>query len=171
MRTLLIVFTALALGCASNAPELPEPPAEGEAAGLLSTVHMADGLAEPQLLEGFHAVEQGAWRWTGKVFRVKLARPPLPEGEAAHLELKFTIPGVSVEKLGTLTLAASVNGQDVGEETYSEAGEFLFSRPVEPSVLGGADEVEVRFALDQVMVPGGGDDRELGVVALSVSLR
>ena len=84
--------------------------------------------------------------------------------------MKFTIPQVSIEKLKSQTISASVNGTPVPPETYTQAGQFAFSRDVPASVLGG-DVARVDFSLDKAVPPGTADRRELGVVATTIGFQ
>lgn len=162
-------------GCPSNAPDLAEPPQsesaetpQTPAGGLLSSVHMADPAAEPQLLEGFFGVEQGVWRWTARTFTVALQPPGAQD---TLLEFKFTVPDAVISRLGSVTLTARVNGVEVGSESYENTGEFVFEKPVPASALQGGGAAKVQFELDKALPPGEADQRELGVVAISVALK
>jgi hypothetical protein len=66
-----------------------------------------------------------------------------------------------------VTLSASVNGTALPPETYSAAGEFEYTRDVDPKLLAG-DAVNVEFTLDKFLPAGAVDGRELGLVASSV---
>jgi hypothetical protein len=176
-RGLSVLCWALLLlaGCPSNEPELAQPQGGTEQAqaapeGLLSSVHMADPRAIPQLLEGFHALEQGAWRWTARKFSVALLPPP-GATQQAQLELKFSIPDAVIARLQTVSLTARVNGVEVGSETYDKPGEYTLTKPVPASALQVGEAVKAEFELDKALPPGEADKRELGVVALSVALK
>ena len=52
-----------------------------------------------QLVSGFYGIETGAWRWTGKQFAVALGTPAGAAQKGAVLELKLTVPPVTIEKL------------------------------------------------------------------------
>ena len=142
-----------------------QPPAE-----LLSTVHMADPRGAVQLLKGFYDVEQGAWRWTKKAFSVALKPPPPLPDQPVTLELRLTVPELSVQRLQTLTLSATVNGVSVGAETFDKPGDFTFSKPVPAEALTG-EVAKVSFKLDKAFAAGEIESRELGLVATSVALK
>jgi hypothetical protein len=177
MRKRRILAAALAAvaafggGACKQARKTPAPAVQ-EAPGrpkLLASIRMGDPAAESQLLSGFYTVEDNAWRWTGKDFSVAL-RPPAGAGQqGAALKFTFTIPQPSIAKLKSVTVSASVNGTALPPETYSQAGQFEYKRDVAPALLAGSP-VKVDFHLDKAVPPGGGDLRELGVVALSVGL-
>ncbi|MEX2301651.1 MAG: hypothetical protein WD733_11980 [Bryobacterales bacterium] len=172
----LLLSSLLLPGCPSNEPELAQAPqseapasaAEAPAGALLSSVHMGDPAAAAQLLEGFYGVEQGVWRWTARKFSVALQAPA---GAAdTQIEFKFTLPEAVVGRLKSVTLTARVNDADIGSETYQQAGDHVFTKPLPASALqGGALNVE--FELDKALPPTESDQRELGVVAISVALK
>ena len=137
---------------------------------LLSTVHMADPRAVAQLLKGFYYVEQGAWRWTKKDFSVVLKVPQSPSDRLVTLELRFAIPKVSMQRLSSLTLSATVNSMSVGAETFGKSGNYTFSKQI-PSEAIKEKIARVEFQLDKAIAAGEMEARELGLVATSVALR
>jgi hypothetical protein len=136
---------------------------------IATTVQMGDPRAAGQLVSGFYDIEDNAWRWTGKQFIVELGTPIGAAGRGATLELQFTIPPVVIEKNGSVTLSASVDGNVLPPETFTTAGEHTYKRDVPASLLGG-DSVKATFDLDKAMQPAGGDQRVLGIVANSAAL-
>ena len=130
---------------------------------------MADPEASLQLVKGFHGVEQDAWRWTMGQFAVTLATPEGSADGGATLELKFTAPEPVINRVGTVTLTASIAGTSFEPESYSKAGSYTLERDVAADLLAG-DAVTVEFALDKFLPPGEVDQRELGVIVTSVGL-
>ncbi len=112
-----------------------------------------------ELLEGWHEVEYRAWRWTTRRFSARLAAPPA----AATLEFRFHLPDPVIEKLGQVTLTASVNGAPLAGETYRSGGDHRYSRPVPAEALAGGQALVV-FELDRALEPSEADQRELGVL-------
>ncbi len=145
------------------------PTDEGAPRRLASVVAMNDARAAGQLLSGFHSVEEGAWRWTERQFSISLARPLHAEQKGATLLVKLTVPPVSIDKLKSLKLSASVNGNSLDPETYTKPGNYVYRREVPANLLGG-DPMRVDFSLDKAIPPGSPDIRELGVVVLSIGL-
>ena len=170
-RALPLCLALFALtACVENEPGIPIEEEEGsQPAQLLSSVNAADPQAEPQLLRGFHGLEQNAWRWTERKFGVMLQPPP--PGQPVILNLGFTLPGVVTDSVGSVTLTARVNGREVGSQTYSEPGEGQHFEAEVPPELLGAEPVEVEFELDKAMPPDGRDPRELGIIVFSVSFQ
>lgn len=162
----LVCVQALALllaqGCKRN--ETAPPESVQEPGALATTIHVADPRVSAQLVSGWYEVEQSAWRWTAGRFSVNLRPPRSAAANGAVLQLKFSIPDVLIQKLGPVTLSASVNGAPLTPETYAQAGEFVYARDVPAQALQGA-AVKVDFLLDKTLPPSSVDKRELGVIA------
>ncbi len=166
----LSLALVLASACVQNEPGIPieEEPGEQPAA-LLSSVNVADPQAEPQLLRGFHGLEQRAWRWTERKFGVMLQPPP--PGQPVILNLSFTLPDVVTEAIGGVNLTARVNGQPIGSQAFTEPGEgHQFEATVPDDLLSG-QPAEVEFELDKAMPPSERDPRELGIIVSSISFQ
>ena len=166
----LAVSIALALapmGCKSRKVKVRA--ADVEFPRMASAVSMGDPRAETQLVAGLYGVEAGAWRWSAKQFTVALLPPSGSAQKGAKLELKLTVPPVVIEKLKSISLSAAANGSALPPETYTQAGEYIYTRDVPAGALTG-DSVRLVFQLDKVMPPSGGDIRELGIIVLSAAL-
>lgn len=133
------------------------------------SVTMGDPRSAQQLVSGFYDIEDGSWRWTGKQFVVELGTPLGAAGRGATLALRLTIPAVVIEKNQSVTLTAAVDGNLLPPETYTKPGEYTYTQDVPASLLG-RDSVKVGFEVDKPFHPGGGDERVLGVIAISASL-
>lgn len=142
---------------------IEEPPS------LASVVHVADAATAAQLLTGFYGLEQGSWRWTAGSFSVLLRPPALASQRGARLLVKLAIPEPVIQKLQNITLKATVNNVALAPETYPRPGEYAYSREVPASALAGASAI-VDFTLDKTFAPGGGDQRELGIIVTTVGL-
>ena len=136
---------------------------------LVSTVKMGDPKLETQLISGFYGIEGNAWRWTAHQFTAVLKVPFGASQRGGALELSMTVPPVVIEKLKTISLAASIDGKPLPPETYTQAGPYTYKRDVPAAWLTG-DSVKVEFQLDKAMPPSGADARELGIVVGSLSL-
>jgi hypothetical protein len=130
---------------------------------------MGDPKVEPQLVTGFYGVEAGAWRWAGKQFTVTL-RPPFGASQkGGKLTVKVAVPQVTIDKLKTISLSATVGDSALPPETYTTAGEFFYVRDVPASALTG-ESVRVDFQLDKAMAPAPPDIRELGIIVHTIGL-
>lgn len=162
------------LGCSARDAEIgrgtgAEASAKTEptAPRALSSLHMADPAAAAQLVSGFHGVEQSAWRWTAGKFSVVLDPPQ--RSTPAQLKFRFAISPVVLERLKSVTLTASTDEGSIGSETYTAAGEYLFSKPL-PVQAPGGKPIAIHFELDRAVAAGELEIRELGVIAISVGL-
>ena len=136
---------------------------------LASTVYAADPRTSMQLTNGFHGIEQNAWRWTMGHFAVTLQSPAGAKERGAVLVLKFSVPDVVLQKLKKTTLTAIVQKTAVGSATYTSAGEQTFRADV-PAALLKSDAANIEFSLDPFLPAGALDGRELGIVFVSASL-
>ncbi|MDR3703902.1 MAG: hypothetical protein P4L56_29905 [Candidatus Sulfopaludibacter sp.] len=165
------VLAALALvpvGC-KQAKKVQVQQTVEESPRLASVIRMGDAKLETQLVSGFYGIEGNSWRWAARQFTVVL-RPPFGASQrGGTLQLSLTVPPVIIEKLKTVSLAASVDGSPLPPETYTQPGPYTYKRDLPPNLLT-ADSVKVDFQLDKAMPPAGQDRRELGVVVNSVSL-
>jgi hypothetical protein len=167
LMALLIALLIVPAGCKNRKVKVAAT--DEETPRMASSVNMGDPKSEPQLVTGFHGIEAGAWRWTGKQFTVAL-RPPFGASQkGARLNLRLTVPPVVIEKLKNVSLSANAGGSALPPETYTTAGEYTYTRDLPASVLT-ADSLRVDFQLDKAMAPAGADIRELGIIVLSVGL-
>jgi hypothetical protein len=149
-------------GCKRKKRE-PSKASEDEPAGLATMIHAADPRSNIQFVRGFYGVEGGSWRWTQKNFAITLKPPAGAANKGATLQLSFAIPDTVIQKMGPITLSASIGTVKLDPETYTKAGEYTYSRDVPASAMKG-DAVRVDFALDKALPPTGQDSRELGII-------
>ena len=83
-------------------------------------------------------------------FSVALRPPRNAALNGAVLHFKFVLPEAVLSKVKTVSLSASVNGTALSPETYTQAGEFDYSRDVDAKLLAG-DAVNVEFTLDKFL--------------------
>jgi hypothetical protein len=133
-------------------------------------VNMADPSTAPQLVSGFHALENGAWRWTMRKFSLMLKPPPGADQNGATLRFRMFISDDQINRLGPITLSADVNGHPLDPQTFTKPGDTIYSRTVPADALKGAS-VKVSFSLDKVREGDNVDGRQLGVVALLIGLQ
>jgi hypothetical protein len=135
----------------------------------LSVVNVADPADSAQLVRGFSNVEADAWRWSTSKFALVLRPPAGAAQNGAKLELNFTLHETVVNKLGPVTVSATVNGTPIASQTFSKPGDFLYSQEVPASALG-ADVVTVEFSTDKALEPSGQDKRELALIVKTIGL-
>jgi hypothetical protein len=134
-----------------------------------SAVDMADPARAAQLLTGFYGIEGGRSRWTAKRFSVLLAAPPGSDRQGAELALALYVPDVQIRNLGPVTLQADSGGRQLGAQTFSNPGQYIFSAHV-PLEMLRSGLLLISFELDKASKGLNGDARELGVIATQISL-
>ncbi len=140
---------------------------EEEAPRLATMLAMNDPRAQTQLISGWSSLESNAWRWTTGHFSVML-RPPLGSAQnGAVLKFKFAFPEAIQKRVRVTSLSATVNGTALSPETYTQAGDYTYTRDVPASALPG-DSAKVEFTLDKFVPAGTMEQRELGVIATAV---
>jgi hypothetical protein len=176
MRRLIFIALVLSLAMTSGACKRKRKPQvkvdltdESGTQQMLSTLSVADPRGTPQLVKGFFGLEDNQWRWTTSKFAVTLRPPAMAAQKGATLVFKFSIPDPVMAKVKSTTLSATVNGTATAPQTYTKAGEYVYSRDIPASALGG-DSVMVEFSLDKFLPPSAADQRELAVIATSIGL-
>jgi len=164
-RWILVACALLLAGCKRQAPEAEV--AKEQAADLVSSFAMSDPQATAQITHGFHALENG-WRWVASKFGATLA-PPEGAGRPAQLELKFALPAAVVDRLGAVTLSATIDGKPLAPETYTTSGSQVYSRDLAAGAFGPGPVV-VEFTTDKALPPGGTDARELALIVTRLGL-
>jgi hypothetical protein len=135
-----------------------------------SVIAVAQPRAERQLLDGFWAVENGAWRWSRHNFAVLLMPPAGAAQKGATLILQFTLPDSVLARRQSVTLAASIGGLALPPETYTAAGRYSYKADVPPAAFRSAGPVKVAFSTDKYLHAGEVEVRELALVVQSVGL-
>lgn len=165
MRRLAVAALLLLSACRQTRPVswtdegAPEPPL---------SVAMADPAAAQWLLEGFHKIEEGAWRWTKGKFAVQLRPPFGSTQQGARLVLKFAIPEAALSRTASLAITTAVGGKAFGPTRFPRAGAFVLNQDFPASAFTG-EPVRVDFALDRFLTPTSSDPRELGVIVREIS--
>ena len=164
----ILLFLTL-VSCSPDGSVPAESPDSAPVPALfLSALQVADPRAEVQLVKGFHRVEQGSWRWTDRTFSV-LFRNSVTGGDL-ELEFRFTIVPQSIDRLGPLTLSAAANGTSLGAAVYDQPGDFIYAETAPADDLENST-VRIDFTLDKALPPNGGEQRTLGVIAVSAALQ
>ena len=103
-----------------------------------------------RLLDGWHKVENRAWRWTNRQFGAVIENL----AGATRFEFRFKMPNSPV------TVEAIVNGERLAAETFTISGEQVYSRAISPI----SRRCEVRIRLSQTFLEPGEGGRDLGVI-------
>jgi hypothetical protein len=141
----------------------------GAVAAPTSHLEMGDRTAPNQFIRGFYGVEGNGWRWTARAFSVALKPPVGAATGGGRLVMHLYAPKVQLQKLGPLTLYASIDGRALGLETYARPGFYNYVRHI-PADLLDTNIVPIDFCLDKASPPSPDDGRELGLIVTSVAL-
>jgi hypothetical protein len=82
------------------------------------------------------------------------------------LTMKLYVAEESVRRLGAITLRATANGVVLPPAVYDTAGMESYLRELESE----SGEVELRFRLDKALAPEESDDRERGIIVVSIQV-
>ncbi len=140
-------------------------------AKLASDLPMGNSAITNQLIAGFYDNIGQPWRWTAKRFSVVLLPPAGTERKGAHLLVKIYLPEPEIQKLGPMTLTASVGDIPLPSQTYSKPGSYDYACDVPAFVLSPDRVLPIVFQLDRALAPWQADGRELGVVVSEIRLR
>lgn len=125
----------------------------------------SDPALAPLFLSGFYDIE-GKSRWTARSFSVLLK---VTDTRSAVLDLEFYIPVIQIQKLGPITIRASIAGHDLTPRTFSNPGPHRYSVSVPPGALT-APFVTADFRLDKSSEGRYADARDLGIVVKRIGL-
>jgi SAM-dependent methyltransferase len=120
-----------------------------------------------RLLNGWHDLEDGRWRWTERTFSVEFATSDLRTD--AILELEFVYPDLLKERAESLEVKAFIGDTALPASGFSNAGEQTYRATI-PVGLIQKPVTLVRFELDHAVPPDSKDRRERGIIVLSVGL-
>jgi tRNA (mo5U34)-methyltransferase len=120
------------------------------------------GCQHLDLEEGWHAIEQQGWRWTARRFTARAASRS--NVKYTKVTLRFFVPPVLIERLGSITLGARIDGIELAPLVVRAQGIHTFARGI-PAPSG---IVSVIFHLDKVIAPTAEDSRELGVIVAAL---
>ena len=144
---------------------------EEQDAPLKSAIRAGDPADELQFVSGFYPVEGDGWRWTRGHFTLVLLAPDDAPRNGATLELQLDVPKVVLDKIGPVTITASIHGVGLPPQTRDTPGVAAY-RSLVPAASLAKREVLVDVSLDKVLKPYAlpGEDRELGLAIHGAAL-
>lgn len=116
------------------------------------------GLADIELVSGWHDAESGGWRWTERVFSIKTSF-------GTSMTVEFYVPPELLARLGPVSIAISTERGSVPTAVLEHAGQHTITRS-----LPSGSEV-VTFRLDKSLAPDAADGRERGLIVASITLQ
>ena len=133
-----------------------------------SALKTSDPTAEDQLVDGFHGIEQSAWRWAAKDFTIALLVPKSPK---PILALDISVAQALLAQTGgSITLKARVGDVELAPQTYTADGNYTYERDL-PSVIRENTVVQIQFSVDKGIGPRNGDPRVLGLIVRGAAIR
>ncbi len=143
----------------SNQPAAQLPGAKP--LGMLSYLNLGDIRSRAQLVSGWYAIEDGAWRWMAPEAEATLR--PL-SGQAVQFELQLFFPPDFMRRAGSpVTVSVKLNGKPFTKAFYYEPGAHTISRAVPPELLTWPT-TRVSISVNPYLPPSATDQRALGAV-------
>jgi SAM-dependent methyltransferase len=152
------VFSRERIGQRSNSDPV-HPEADERMFVLLKSRPRHPGLLV-RALHGWHAPENGRWRWTAKTFALEVVPPA--EGTLSEFALRFQVPELLLEADGRVRVTCMIEGFPAGAVTCTKA-ETLEFRGRFPN-LSTRRAIQLDFTVESSYSPAGGDVRDLGVI-------
>jgi len=120
------------------------------------------GLANVDLLEGWHEAEDSGWRWTERRFSVRVSSDAIASPE--RMIMRLFVPSELLDQYGSITLSAFAEGEQMRPVVLREPGDHTFTRRFK---RGSGSEV-IAFTLDKYLPPDDFDPRERGIIVASI---
>ncbi|MCP5113501.1 MAG: hypothetical protein GY953_21920, partial [bacterium] len=98
-------------------------------------------------------LEADAWRWTGPNPTLRYV---LKEVEGLSFVAEYSVPSVTLDRTGPVTMSFSINGRFFERRRHAEAGQFTLDKPVERSWLKPEEDNIVAIEIDPVWVAPNG---------------
>jgi SAM-dependent methyltransferase len=122
------------------------------------------GLANVELVDGWHEIEGAGWRWTRQKFSLRASFES--EAKPERISIRMFISPDAFGRLGPVTLSGAVNGQPLRPFRMNHPGHHTLAARFRSS----ADAPLFTFELDKYTPPGLDEPRELGIVVSSIDV-
>jgi hypothetical protein len=106
-----------------------------------------------RLLNGWHEIENGAWRWTKREFAAVLEDP----SQGSRFEMRFRVVPEILHS--PLAVEAEIDGVPLGPEIFVRPGDHVYSRRVPVQALKHVARIRLSHAFEA-------NGRELGVIVV-----
>jgi hypothetical protein len=101
-----------------------------------------------ELLTGWHPLECERWRWTERIFAVRLSKPL---ANAPIVRFRFTIAEAVLQETGVVRLRASVNGVELEAGEFTAPGEHVYAQSIPPAAFRAGECPLIRFELENAL--------------------
>lgn len=156
-RWLIFVSALLVGGCGSDPPvQVPEQRSEVAAPPSLRPSILQAGSPEMQryIVADIGAIEQGAWRWTGKRPTVKFQ---VETNDKFTYVIDFALVDGMFTATGPVTLKFFVSDHTLESVRYDKPGGHHFEKAVPPEWIDIGKETLVGAELDKLYTASGSD--------------
>ena len=103
-----------------------------------SSFNVADPARSNQLLYGFYGVEAKPSRWTARKFSFMLKPPVGAVAKGGKLWMRLFVPDLQIQKIGPMTLAASIDGYSLSSQEFTQGGMYVYTAQI-PAELKNRD--------------------------------
>jgi len=130
-------------------------------------VNMSDGDADSRILRDVAKGANGSWRWTGQRPAIRL-----PGGTTNSLRyvIDLTIPEVTFNQTGPVTISFYVNDHVLDRVRYTSPGAQHFEKPVPSDWIGDNLETVVGAEIDKTYLAKD-DNQHLGFILTTIGLK
>ena len=169
----LVLLGAISAGSCQNMPEPYAPPEQRQPLEnfrpyrVSAVVNMSDGDAAGHFVQDISPALAGTWRWTGQRPTVRVS---MRANENLRYAIDFTIPGVTFEQTGPVTMSFYVNGHLLDQVRYTSFGPKRFVKPVPAEWVEKDQEATVAAEIDKLWVSPQ-DGSRLGFILTSIGLQ
>ncbi len=118
------------------------------------------GLANVELVSGWHGAEHGGWRWTERTFSVRVK--PDAGFRPSQVVMRVFIAPELLEQVGAIRMDIYCDRTKLDPFVFEEPGLHVVRRAIDP-------EAAVRFELDRAIGADAHDSRERGVVVSDIT--
>ncbi|HEX5432392.1 MAG TPA: hypothetical protein VFW83_10525 [Bryobacteraceae bacterium] len=169
---LLPCIAAMCLSACQNMPEPYAPPEQRQAFEnfrpyrIDEVIQMSDQEAPAHFVSGILDLN-GSWRWTAQRPTLRLTMRSI---DHLHYLIDFTIPGVTFDRTGPVTLSFFVNHRLLDKVRYTSPGVKHFDKPVPDGWVEANQETTVAAEIDKLYVSKKGA-APLGFILTSLGLK
>jgi len=170
VKWIAIAGAALALCGCQNMPEPYAPPVQRQRFENFQpyrvnrVLNMADPDARDHFVQDIADKLEGTWRWTAQ--RPTVSLTPASNQHLLY-SIEFTIPKVTFQETGPVTISFYVNDHLLERKFYPEAGHYVFEKPVPPEWVPLDKPSILAAEIDKVLAPKD-EDRKYGFVLVKL---
>jgi hypothetical protein len=167
-----ILCLAACLGACQNLPEPYAPPEQRHPVEaprpyrIDRVINMSDDDAPAHFVRDISPVLADSWRWTGKHPAIEVN---LRANDGVRYVIDFTLPEVTFQATGPVTLSFYVNEHELGSVRYAEPGDKHFEKPVPQEWIPIGRKSTVAAEIDKTWT-GPTDGNQLGFILTRIGL-